>query len=104
MPTKQKEYFVYIMSNKIVTVLYVGSTNNLIRRIWQHKHKLFDNSFTKKYNINKLLYFETQPNKQSAWQREKEIKSWNRNKKLELIKKINPDLKDLSEVWKYIRF
>jgi len=68
---KQKEYFVYIMSNKLVIVIYTGSTNNLLRRDWQHWYKLIDNSFTQKYNINKLLYFEKHQTRRQAYEREK---------------------------------
>ena len=102
------EYFVYIMSNKLVTILYVGSTNNLIKRDWQHRYKLVDNSFTQRYNINKLLYFEKYPTRKEAYEREKQIKGWKRDKKINLkrdkkinlIRNMNPRFQDLSEIWR----
>lgn len=98
-PQKPREYFVYLMSNRQVIVIYTGSTDNLIKRVWQHKHKLIDNAFTKKYNINKLLYFKKYLTRQSAHKREKEIKGWTREKKINLIKTQNPNFKDLSQYW-----
>ena len=85
------------MSNKYNTVYYVGITNILDRRAVEHKWKLNKNSFTAKYNINKLLYFEEYDNPTDAIRREKQLKGWRRNKKIQLIKKINPDMEDLFE-------
>ena len=93
----KKQYYVYIMTNKSGT-LYAGMTNNIKQRVFAHMHKLVE-SFTKKYNIDKLLYFETFCDVGSAITREKTIKGWLRRKKLELIKITNPDWKDLSEDW-----
>ena len=73
-------------------------TNDLKRRLYEHKNKLIP-GFTEKYNVNKLVYFETTTNVKSAIQREKNLKKWNRDWKLELIKKTNPDFKDLSFEW-----
>jgi putative endonuclease len=73
-------------------------TNNLLRRIYEHKNKLMD-GFSKKYNIDKLVYFEETNDVMSAIAREKEIKSWARKKKIELIEASNPDWKDLSREW-----
>jgi len=92
-----KQYYVYIMTNKSGT-LYTGLTENLKKRIDQHKNKLVE-GFTKKYNINKLLYFETFPDVYSAIDREKTIKGWVRRKKLDLIRTTNPDWTDLSQNW-----
>ena len=92
-----KYYYIYIMSNKYNTVYYVGITNILDRRAVEHKWKLNKNSFTAKYNINKLLYFEEYDNPTDAIRREKQLKGWRRNKKIQLIKKINPDMEDLFE-------
>ncbi len=86
-------YYVYILTNKSFT-LYIGVTNNLIRRIWEHKNKLVD-GFTKKYQINKLIYFEEYKDIQNALNREKELKGWIRKKKMELIKTTNPDFIEL---------
>jgi putative endonuclease len=88
-------YFVYIMTNKYNTVFYTGVTNNLKRRVYEHKNKLMD-WFTKRYNINKLLYYEECWDIKVAIEREKEVKDWRREKKINLIKEINPELHDLS--------
>jgi len=90
-------YYVYIMTNRSGT-LYIGITNNLIRRVYEHKNKLID-GFTKKYNINRLVYFEETSDVYSAILREKQIKGWIRKKKIELIEKANPKFIDLSEDW-----
>ena len=89
-------YYVYILSNKTNNVLYIGVTNNLERRLYEHKNKLID-GFTKKYNVNKLVYFETTTDVKSAIQREKQLKNLVRRKKDELIDSVNPERKDLSE-------
>ncbi len=96
---KPIEYYVYLMSNQRLTVFYTGQSDNLVRRVWQHKHKLVE-GFTKQYNINKLLYYEFCLDLKDALKREKQIKGWARQKKLKLIKTINPELRDLSEDWK----
>ena len=93
-----KEYFVYILSNITNTTLYVGMTNDLRRRLYEHKNKLIP-GFTEKYNVNKLVYFEKTTDVKAAIQREKRLKKWNRDWKIELIKKNNPNLNDLSEEW-----
>jgi len=95
---KVKEYFIYITANKRITVFYVGSTDNLVRRIWQHKKKLID-GFTKKYNVDRLLYFESFVTREEAYKREKELKGWIRERKIKLIKEINPEMGDLSKGW-----
>jgi len=92
-----KDYFVYIITNKSKT-LYTGVTNNLSRRLFEHKKKLIK-GFTSKYNIDKLVYFEICSNIESAIAREKQIKGWLRKKKIGLIESINPDWKDLSKEW-----
>lgn len=88
-------YYVYILTNKAKTVLYTGVTNNLIRRLNEHKNHQNPDSFTAKYNVHFLLYFEKFTWIQLAIAREKEIKGWKRDKKIELIKTINPDLEFL---------
>ncbi len=87
-------FYTYIITNKNNTVLYIGVTNNLIRRIYEHKNKLI-HGFTEKYNINKLVYFEHFDNINNAIQREKQLKKWNRKWKEELINKVNPNWNDL---------
>lgn len=89
-----KEFYVYILSNKRYTVFYTGVTNNLVRRIFEHKTKAVE-GFTNKYNINKLLYFEQLSDPTNAIEREKQIKDMRRERKLELIKKDNPAMSDL---------
>ena len=93
-----KEYYVYILSNQINSVLYIGVSNDLIRRMYDHKNKLV-NGFSKRYNLNKLLYFEKTDNVEVAIQREKQLKNWHRQWKLNLIKENNPEFKDLSAEW-----
>ena len=92
-----KQYYVYIMTNRSGT-LYIGVTNNLERRVCEHKQKLVP-GFTSRYNINRLVYFETTSNINSAIAREKQIKGWLRSKKLALIETTNPQWRDLSEDW-----
>lgn len=89
-----KKGYVYIMTNKHNTVLYTGVTNNLKRRIWEHKNKVIE-GFTKRYNITKLVYYECAEDMISAIQREKQIKAGSRKKKIELIEKDNPEWKGL---------
>jgi len=84
-----KNFYVYIMTNKSKT-FYTGITNNLERRVYEHKNKLVE-GFTKKYNINKLSYFELYSNADDAIRREKQIKGWKRIKKLKLIESMNPE-------------
>ncbi len=92
-----KEYYVYIMTNGVRT-LYIGVTNNLVRRVFEHKAKLGE-GFTKKYNITMLVYYETVGDVLVAIAREKQLKSWRRNKKIALIESSNPQWKDFSLEW-----
>ena len=85
---------IYIMTNKMNTVLYTGVTSGLQKRVWEHKEKLVP-GFTKKYNINKLVYYDLTESIESAIAREKQIKGWTRAKKMALIEQINPEWKDL---------
>ncbi len=89
-------YYVYILTNKTKTTLYVGVTNDLVRRVWEHKTKVVD-SFTKRYHINELVYYEQYFDIYSAIEREKRLKGKLRSKKYELIKEFNPEMKDLFE-------
>ena len=93
-----QEYYVYILSNITNSTLYVGMTNDLKRRLYEHKNKLVP-GFTEKYNVSKLVYYEKTTDVSAAIQREKNLKKWNREWKLELIKKNNPLFKDLSLKW-----
>lgn len=92
-----KTFYVYIMASKSRT-LYTGVTSNLERRVRQHQTKLFG-GFTPRYNINRLVYFETGGDIVAAIAREKQIKSWRRSKKIALIESMNPNWKDLSAEW-----
>ena len=95
-------YFTYIMTNQYNTVLYIGVTNDLERRVYEHKNKLIA-GFTSKYNINKLVYYEYTTDVYAAIEREKQWKKWSRQKKIKLIERLNPLWLDLSleetEIW-----
>jgi putative endonuclease len=90
-----KMAYIYIMTNKNRTTLYIGVTNDLCRRVYEHKNHLIKNSFTDKYNLEYCIYFEEFPYFDLAIQREKELKKWNRQKKEDLINKTNPEWKVL---------
>jgi len=89
-----KTYYIYIVSNKIRTTFYIGVTNNLLRRIYEHKNELIE-GFTKKYKLKDLIYFEEFNNINEAIKREKQLKNWHRDWKINLIKKINPYLNEI---------
>ena len=91
-------YVVYILSNWCDSVLYIGVTGNLPRRLYEHRNGLVD-GFTKQYNVHKLVYFESTSDGYSAISREKQLKKWSRVKKNELISKMNPKWEDLSLSW-----
>ena len=91
-------YYVYILTNWSSRVIYTGVTNNLERRLYEHKNKSVK-GFTEKYNVNKLVYFDSTTDIKAAIAREKQIKGWTRNKKNALIESINPQWNDLSENW-----
>ena len=91
-----KEYYVYVLTNQSNKVLYIGVTNNLVRRIHEHKQKLVK-GFTQKYSCTKLVYFETAKYMYDAIRREKQLKNWHRAWKIDLINENNPRWEDLSE-------
>jgi len=93
-PTVMNQYYVYILTNNSNTVLYTGVTNDLARRVYEHKNKLIVD-FTMRYNVTKLIYYEIYDNIEDAIQREKRIKKWYRNWKIELINKFNSSWEDL---------
>lgn len=94
------QYYTYILTNKYNEVFYIGVTNDLVRRIYEHKNKLQE-GFTKKYNLTKLVYYEIHQDIKEAIIREKQIKNWHRNWKINLIIENNPELRDLySEIIK----
>ena len=88
-------YYVYILSNEHNTTIYTGVTNDLIRRVYEHKHHHDLNSFSSKYHVNKLVYYEIFSQPKPAIYREKQIKGTNRKKKNQLISELNPEWKDL---------
>jgi putative endonuclease len=95
---KQRSFYVYIMTNRSRT-LYTGITNNLERRVYEHKNHITP-GFTSKYKIDRLAYYETTNDVHVAIEREKQIKGWRREKKIALIESMNPAWRDLSEDWK----
>lgn len=93
-----KTYYVYLLTNGNNKVMYVGVTSNLERRVYEHKNKLAE-GFAEKYNVNKLVYFETTNDVMAAIEREKQFKKWRREKKNQLVIAVNPEWKDLSLEW-----
>ena len=91
-----KQYYVYILTNKSNEVLYIGVTNDLIRRVFEHKNKLVK-GFTEKYNLTKLVFYETTNEIESAIMREKQLKNWHRQWKINLITEFNSRWEDLSD-------
>ena len=89
------QYYVYILTNTHNSVLYTGVTNDLVRRVYEHRHHLAKESFTAQYNIGKLVYFEVTTSVDAALEREKQIKGWNRKRKNKLVESKNPDWIDL---------
>ena len=91
--------FVYMLANDTNVCLYVGVTNDLIRRLYEHKNNLDPKSFTSQYNIHNLVYYEETSDPYTAISREKQIKGWNRKRKNRLVESLNPQWRDLSERW-----
>lgn len=91
-----KSYYVYILSSRSKT-LYTGMTNDLNSRVWEHKQN--EQGFTARYNITQLVYFEEYDDPTTAIQREKQIKAWRREKRVELVNSMNPEWRDLSSEW-----
>ena len=89
-------FYIYILTNSSDKVMYIGVTNDLKRRIFEHKNELVD-GFTKKYHVHKLVYYEAYRDAKNAIAREKQLKSWRREKKNDLVKTQNPNMSDLSE-------
>lgn len=94
----QKNFYVYIMTNYQETTFYIGVTSDLMRRVLEHKKKAKE-GFTSKYNLTKLVYFEVTESSLAAIEREKQLKRWHRQWKINLIKEFNSDFKDLSISW-----
>jgi len=93
---QEKQYFVYILTNKTNRVLYIGVTGDITKRIFQHKNEMIE-GFSKKYNLNKLVYCESTNNVEEAIRREKQLKNWRRSWKMKLIENFNPEWRDLSK-------
>ncbi len=93
-----KTYAVYILTNYNETTFYIGVTGNLQKRILEHKNKVVE-GFTNKYNVDRLVYYELTEDVEPALNREKQLKRWHRQWKINLIKEMNPEFKDLSESW-----
>ena len=91
-----KEPCVYLLASRRNGTLYTGVTSNLVKRVWEHKHDVVE-GFTKRYGVHRLVWYELQPDMESAIGREKAIKEWKRRWKLELIESLNPDWRDLFE-------
>jgi len=94
----EKQYYVYILTTKHNSALYIGITNDLQRRLYEHQNGLAD-GFTKKYHIHKLVFFESTSDPYVAISREKQLKGWKREKKIALVESTNPEWKDLSLEW-----
>jgi putative endonuclease len=92
---KEKQYYVYILTNVTNKVLYIGITNDLVRRIYEHKNKMVV-GFSSKYNLTKLVFYETTKDINAALDREKQLKNWHREWKTNLINQFNPKWNDLS--------
>ena len=89
------QYYVYILTNKMGNVLYTGVTNDLIKRVYEHKNHLDKGSFTARYNVEKLVYYEMTSDVESAIEREKQIKGWNRKRKNKLVESMNSNWNEL---------
>ena len=92
----EKQFYVYILASKRNGTLYIGVTSDLLKRVWQHKNKLVE-GFTKKYDVNRLVYYEIHSDAENAIIREKQLKKWRRSWKIKLLEEKNPDWKDLYE-------
>ena len=93
-------YYIYILTNKTNNVLYIGMTNDIHRRIKEHKSEMI-NGFSKRYHTHKLVYFEEYTHPTEAIAREKQLKGYKRDKKIALINQLNPEWNDLSDDWYY---
>ncbi len=91
-------YYVYVLLNKNNSTVYIGVTGNLEKRLYEHKNKLAE-GFTSRYNLNKLVYFESTSDVRATLEREKQLKKWSREKKNNLIESTNPGWEDLSKDW-----
>jgi putative endonuclease len=88
-------YYVYMLANNTKTTLYVGVTNDLVRRVYEHRQEFDPKSFTSRYHVHQLVYYEATSDVHAAIEREKQIKGWNRRRKNELVTRFNPEWQDL---------
>ena len=95
---QEKNYYVYILANKTNAVVCIGVTNDLMRRLWEHRNDMAD-GFTKQYHVHKLVYYESTTDVNEAIAREKQLKGWRRAKKNDLIESANPAWQDLAGDW-----
>ena len=91
------QYYVYILANATGTTIYVGVTNDLVRRVYEHEHNVDPGGFTAKYQVHKLVYYESTNDVRAAIEREKQLKGWNRARKNKLVESRNPRWEDLYE-------
>ena len=96
---RSRVFYTYILSSKRNGTLYVGITNNIERRVWEHKNKINPNSFTARYGVDKLMYYEEFDSPMEAIRREKRLKKYRRKEKLALIESVNPNWLDLARDW-----
>ena len=94
-----KQYSVYILTNYQNSIFYIGVTNSLLNRVWEHKHQIYQQSFTQKYCLYKLVYYEDYDSITNAINREKQLKNWHRQWKINLINSFNPYWQDLYQEW-----
>ena len=95
---RRRQYYVYIMTNRRHSPLYVGVTNDLVRRVYEHRNKLHK-GYASKYNITMLMYYEVTDDVESAITREKQLKGWLKRRKVALIESVNPNWQDLAQDW-----
>lgn len=93
----RKHYYVYLLADRYRGIFYIGVTDDIIRRVWEHKQRMRD-GFTKRYGIDRLVYYECIDNAEEAMRRERRLKRWNREWKIEAIEKMNPEWNDLYNV------
>jgi len=91
------EYYVYLLSSNLNTAIYTGVTGDLVRRVYEHRHNMIPDSYTAKFGIHKLVYYESTSDVKAAIEREKQIKSWNRKRKNKLVESKNPQWQELYE-------
>lgn len=92
------QFYVYIVTNKPHGTLYIGMTDDINKRAWQHREHIMKGAFSDRYNLERLVWFESHPSRESAFTRERRMKKWNRAWKIRIIEAMNPDWRDLADV------